>query len=99
MPDFMRNDKTAYGRQLLMYALMFQQQFPDKKKFVAGIISMVNISDWFQNVRKDKDETHLDLELLEDFKIELQHLITELYQEDFEFKHNPDSKYCEHCGK
>ena len=99
MPDFIRNDKKGYGRQLLMYGLMFQQSFPSKSKFSAGIISMVNITDWLQNVKKDKDETHLDLELLSDFKIELQELIAEMYEDGFEFMHNPDSKYCEHCGK
>lgn len=99
MPDFIRNDKKAYGRQLLMYGLMFQQSFPGKTKFTAGIISMVNISDWLQNVKKEKDETHLDLDLVDDFKIELLALISEMYEDGFEFKHNPDAKYCEHCGK
>lgn len=99
MPAFIRNDKTGYGRQLLMYALMFQQSFPDKDRFAAGIISMVNISDWFQTVKKEKDETHLDLELVNEFKEQLLELVAEMYDENFEFRHNPDAKYCEHCGK
>lgn len=86
------------ARQLLMYALMFRHSFPEAEKFSAGIISMVNISDWTQLITEDGDPVLSD-ELLDTFKEVLLELIASLYNHDFVFEHNPESKYCQHCGK
>ncbi len=101
MPNLIEHDKKAYGRQLLMYALMFNQQFPNQKEFTAGIISMINISDWLQNVASSKKDAEdvVSPELLVDFKEALIAKISELYEEGYEFRHNPKSDYCQHCGK
>ena len=91
--------EKAYARQLLMYALMFQQQFPERTNFSAGIISMINLKSWVQNVKVTKSETELLTdEILELFTNELKEVIKSMYAEDFTYKHNPDSKYCEYCG-
>ncbi|MFT4602030.1 MAG: ATP-dependent helicase/nuclease subunit B [Arenicella sp.] len=101
MPHLIVHKDKAYARQLLMYALMFNQQFPEHKIFTAGIVSMINISDWVQNVRPSKKgaEETIDEDLLNDFKDALISKITELYDSDYEFVHNPKSDYCQHCGK
>ena len=99
MAKLLTHDKKGYARQLLMYALMFRRKYPQQKTFSAGIISMVNMSDWIQNVRTTDDETIIDNEMLDIFKDELLNLISKMYSDNFEFKHNPKSKYCEHCGK
>ena len=93
-------DKKAYSRQLLMYALMFKQQYPNVQEFTAGIISMINLKDWVQNVRPGKSaDPIISDELLENFEKGLVEYLAQVYQEDFEFTHNKDSKYCQHCHK
>jgi ATP-dependent helicase/nuclease subunit B len=90
----------AYARQLLMYSLMFQHQFPERTHFSAGIISMINLKNWLQNVKvtKSKEELLTD-EILDLFKEELKGVIMSMYDPDFVYKHNDDAKYCEYCGK
>lgn len=98
MQKFMNDPKKGYGRQLLMYALMFRATYPEFKQFSAGIISMINIDDWLQNVVTEKGASEiLSDELLDAFEIELRETIQELYSTDFFFEHNPDARYCEHC--
>ncbi len=95
-----KNKDKAYGIQLLMYATMFRQQFPKKTPFTAGIISMININQWLQNVSfTGNDEQIITDEILDIFKTQLKDTITQMYNPDFEFKHNPKSLYCEYCGK
>ena len=94
----MQKDDKGYGRQLLMYALMFRYTYPEFKKFSAGIISMINIDDWVQNVVTRKGETEiLSDEILDAFEDELRATIEDLYRDDFYFEHSPESRYCEHC--
>lgn len=98
MHKFMHNTTKGYGRQLLMYALMFRQTYPDYEQFSAGIIAMINIDDWVQNVRPAKnDSAILSHEVLDAFEEELRLTIANLYASDFCFEHNPTSNYCEHC--
>jgi hypothetical protein len=94
----MDHDKKGYARQLLMYASMYRASNVDQKHFSAGIISMININDWLQNVRIGSDGSDLLSEdLLNAFEAELKKKIELLYHPDFLFEHNPDSQYCEHC--
>lgn len=96
----MDHDKKGYARQLLMYASMYRASNTNQKLFSAGIISMININDWLQNVRIGNDGSDLLSEdLLNSFENELKKKIEMLYQLDFLFEHNPDSQYCEHCDK
>lgn len=98
MYKLMDHDKKGYARQLLMYASMYRANHPEQKNFSAGIISMINIGDWLQNVRIGKEgDAILSEELLNAFEAELKKKIEELYAPDFLFKHNTDSTYCEHC--
>jgi len=93
------HDKKGYARQLLMYAIMFQQQFPERTNFSAGIISMINIKEWVQNVKisGDKNELLTD-EMLDLFKNEIRSVIESMYDSDFIYAHNEKAKYCEYCG-
>lgn len=95
--DFMKDPKKSYARQLLMYALMFRQTFPDKKPFLAGIISMVNIRSWIQSVQSAEVEELLTTEVLDRFEEELIKMMEELFNPDFVFRHDPESKFCQHC--
>ena len=98
MQKFMAHDTKGYGRQLLMYALMFRATYPKFENFSAGIISMINIDDWLQNVVPKKGDSEiLSHEILDAFEEELRLSLEQLYQEDFSFEHNPKAKYCEHC--
>lgn len=98
MHEFMQREEKGYGRQLLMYALMFRATYPERKNFSAGIISMINIDDWVQNVTADKDSSAiLSDEILDAFEEELRETLARLYETDFYFEHNPDARYCEHC--
>ena len=100
MHDFMHHKDKGYARQLLMYGLMFRQTYPDIKHFTVGIISMVNISSWIQNVHKTKGQApFIDDELLDKFEEELQLKIEEIYSKDFLFEHNPKSLYCDYCQR
>jgi len=93
------HDKKAYARQLLMYAIMFQQQFPERTNFSAGIISMINIKEWVQNVKVvgDKNEL-LTEEILDLFKDEIKSVIESMYDPEFIYAHNDKALYCEYCG-
>ena len=93
------HDKKGYARQLLMYAIMFQQQFPERTNFSTGIISMINIKEWVQNVKVsgDKNELITD-EILDLFKDEIKGVIETMYTSDFIYTHNEKAKYCEYCG-
>ncbi|MBK6525437.1 MAG: PD-(D/E)XK nuclease family protein [Crocinitomicaceae bacterium] len=94
----MDHDKKGYARQLLMYASMYRASNKDHHSFSAGIISMININDWLQNVRIGNDgEDLLSEDLLNAFEDELKKKIELLYNPHFIFEHNPDSQYCEHC--
>jgi polyribonucleotide nucleotidyltransferase len=89
----------AYARQLLMYALMFQQSFPQYKVFTAGIISMINIKSWLQNVHVTGEDSQLiNNKILEEFKKEFLDVVAKMYDPSFEYKHNPKADYCEYCG-
>lgn len=93
------HDKKGYARQLLMYAIMFQQQFPERSDFSAGIISMINIKEWVQNVKITGDKNELlTTEILDLFKTEIKSVIETMYNENFKFTHNEKAKYCEYCG-
>ena len=50
MNNILQKPEFRYARQLLMYAIMFRQFKKEATKFSAGIISMVNISDWIQSL-------------------------------------------------
>ena len=93
------HDKKGYARQLLMYAIMFQQQFPERTNFSAGIISMINIKEWVQNVKVvgDKNEL-LTEEILDLFKDEIKSVIESMYDPEFIYAHNDKALYCEYCG-
>jgi hypothetical protein len=93
------SDTKGYARQLLMYAIMFQQQFPQRTNFSAGIISMINIKEWVQNVKitGDKNEILTD-EILDLFKEEIKGVIESMYDPAFIYTHNDKAKYCEYCG-
>ena len=98
MEKFMHKDDKGYGRQLLMYALMFRATYPEFRQFSAGIISMINVDEWLQNVVPTKDDSAiLSTELLDAFEEELRLTLEELYIEEYSFEHNADARYCEHC--
>lgn len=98
MEKFMHKDDKGYGRQLLMYALMFRATYPELKQFSVGIISMINVDEWLQNVVPTKDDSAiLSTELLDAFEEELRLTLEELYIEEYSFEHNADARYCEHC--
>lgn len=98
LEKFMQSDTKGYGRQLLMYALMFRQTYPEYRDFSTGIISMINIDDWVQNVRPEKNgEELLSHDLLDTFEEELRQTLAALYRPDFNFEHNTNANYCEHC--
>lgn len=95
-----KNTMRSYGIQLLMYATMFKDQHPKKQPFTAGIVSMININQWLQNVTfTGKDQQEVTHEILDIFKDELKETITQMYDPNFEYKHNPKSEYCEYCGR
>ena len=94
-----KNPKMSYGIQLLMYASMFKAMYPQKTPFTAGIVSMINIKNWIQNTGIKKQESRqVTDEILDLFKAELKATVEKIYDPDFIYKHNSDSKYCEHCG-
>jgi len=95
----MNSSTKGYARQLLMYALMFEQEFPKRTNFSTGIISMINIKEWVQNVKVSgsKNELLTD-EILDVFKDELKEIIETMYDPEFVYKHKDGAKYCEYCG-
>jgi len=98
MNDFIYNEGKGYARQLLMYALMFRSVYPDYKKFTAGIVSMVNIGEWLQNLHISKStELVLADEVMDAFEQELKRVISSLYDPNFVFEHSIKSNYCENC--
>lgn len=96
----MESDEKGYARQLLMYALIYQKEEKPQHPFSAGIISMINLKDWLQNVHLSISKSEIiSPELLDKFEHVLKEKIALLYAPDFIFEHNPKSEYCQHCGK
>jgi len=89
------NDK-GYARQLLMYGLLFSKKFNFYPSSV-GIISMVNMNHWLQNVQTSKN-THQLEEMISIFENQLKLYVEQLFEDDFVFSHNPSSRFCEHCN-
>ena len=99
MDEFIEFPKKGYARQLLMYALMFRQRNPSINSYSAGIISMVNLNDWLQNIAPDENENAvLPADLLDKFEAALLGKIESLFDPNYVFEHNNESDYCEHCG-
>ena len=95
-----KSNTRSYGIQLLMYATMFRDTYPNKTPFTAGIISMINLNQWLQNVSfTGKDTDEVTDEILDIFKEQLKDTVAKMYDPKFEYKHNPNSDYCEYCGK
>jgi len=89
----------GYARQLLMYSLMFKAEFPKRQNFTTGIISMINLNQWLQNVHVSKSSHQFVTdEILDAFKDELKEIITQMYSKDFVYSHNEKSDYCDYCG-
>lgn len=99
MHRLIEHDAKGYVRQLFMYALMFRSQYPHVQEFSAGIISMVNLRNWLQNVEpEEKNVSILSNKLLDEFQDEMLAKLEELFDLNYIFEHNPSSDYCEHCG-
>lgn len=98
LEEIMSGKEKEKARQLFMYGLMFRGSVDSSAPFSAGIISMINISDWIQYLSVDND-IEISEDLLEQFQEKLIEKIRELYDSDFEFKHEKSSQYCQHCGK
>lgn len=97
MSAFLNHKDKGYARQLLMYALMFRQSYPDVSSFSVGIISMVNIKSWLQQVGKKEEQFCIQPELLDLFEEELKAKLQEVYSENYAFTHNEVSDYCIYC--
>jgi hypothetical protein len=81
-----------------MYALMFRATYPEYKQFTAGIISMINLDDWLQNVCvNSQDSPILTDEILDAFEDELKCTLAQLFESGYCFEHNKAAKYCENC--
>ncbi|MBK7130476.1 MAG: PD-(D/E)XK nuclease family protein [Crocinitomicaceae bacterium] len=92
--------KRSYARQLLMYAVLFENNGSVRTPFSAGIISMINLSSWLQFVKSTSAEDGIiSHEMLKLFKDELGRQIALLYDPNFIFSHHADSAFCEHCNK
>lgn len=99
MDKLMNAKDKGYLRQLLMYALMYRQMFPDQKPFSAGIISLVNINEWIQNLTNElTNDVMLTDDILDRFELALKDKVAALYSDEFIFVHDPSSKYCQHCS-
>jgi hypothetical protein len=100
LASIMYHKDKGYARQLLMYALMFKHEFPKRDNFSAGIISMINLKSWVQNVKvTGQEDESLNSDILELFEDELKEIVISMYDADFIYAHDDKSKYCEYCGK
>ena len=97
MQVFLNHKEKGYARQLLMYALMFRQRYPEVESFSVGIISMVNIKNWLQQVGSRDNGFRIDHELLDLFEEELRAKLQEIYSDEYAFTHNEASDYCTYC--
>ena len=83
----LKNEKII---QLLCYALMFENhELIQNREVLAGIISFKNLKSGFLpfGLGKGKDaEVVISIEILEDFKLELEKLIVEIFNPEIPFK-------------
>lgn len=96
MEKLLQDRKKGHIRQLFMYGSMFRDTFPDKSPFAAGIISMVKIQEWIHHLTESSNVI-ISNEVLDLFEKAVIKKIASLYDSSFEFKHDPDSRYCQHC--
>ena len=87
MTSDIKNEKII---QLLCYALMFENhELKQNREVSAGIISFKNMKNGFLpfGLGKGKDpELAISIEILEDFKAELEKLIVEIFNPEIPFK-------------
>lgn len=85
--SLIESEKKEKVLQLLCYALMFSD-YPQELPLEVGIISFKNLKDGFMafSFQNTKEATYIDANILEDFKIELVHLISKILDTNTSFK-------------
>lgn len=92
-----QDKKFTKAFQVLMYALMYQQEHPDNKQTLqSGIISFRNLNQGVMNVRVN-DSPDLTPEVLADFRKEISSLILRMIDNRTPLRHNPESSWCVFC--
>lgn len=93
------NKDKGYARQLFLYSLLFNKNSPNVNSFSAGIIPMVNISDWnVQIVDPYLNASEISITSLDTYQNLLSEALTSLLSDEMIFEHNPKSDYCEFCN-
>ncbi len=84
--SLIESEKKEKVLQLLCYALMFSDH-PQDLPLEVGIISFKNLTQGFMafSFQNTKDSTYIDSVILEDFKIELVHLISKILDPEVPF--------------
>ena len=83
--------------QLLTYNYLYKGKYPNKPyPEKTGVISLINVTDgpfYLENkLTPDMDS------LMELYELALIRIITDIYDPDQPFEHNPASKFCGYCG-
>ena len=83
--------------QLLTYNYLYKGKYPNKPyPQRTGVISLINVNDgpfYLENkLTNDMDS------LMELYELALTKIITDIYDPEQPFEHNPSSKFCSYCG-
>lgn len=81
--------------QLLIYRMLFYYKYKEHPKN-AGIISLINLTE--SPFMLESNLGLNDDELLKTFESCIEKIISEVYDNDLPFQHNPDAKWCQYCN-
>ncbi|MCB0400960.1 MAG: PD-(D/E)XK nuclease family protein [Flavobacteriales bacterium] len=88
-----RNQVKAF--QVMMYAYLYRQMHGMDEGLSAGIVSFRKLSEGFMPVVLNKQA--FDDELLNQFELVLQEVLTEITDVNLPFVHQEDARYCQFC--
>jgi ATP-dependent helicase/nuclease subunit B len=84
--------------QLLTYAWMYQKMNPEiKNNMVSGIITFRELSAGLKTVKINNSEL-LDINVLNEFELQLQQLLSDIFNPDMLFTQTNEIENCEYCS-
>lgn len=97
-PEALAKQDRDKARQLLVYHLLVEgQTWLNGMPVISGMISIKQISKWFQAGQKEGPGEPFTEEQIEEFKTVLATLTGTMLDPEFTWQHAPDSDFCAFC--
>ena len=95
-PDVIEKSSQGKSFQLLMYAMLYRQNYGDTA-VIPGIISLRHLSKGLFGLSYPGGKDTISNEAIDAFENELRNLIQEIFNPDIPFARTPDEDNCKNC--